>query len=290
MIKHWGVLGLLGSSLMLASSPARAHFRLDQPASDVMQAANGDPQKPANNNDPCPAGTATGMVTQVRAGGLVRVRITETVAHGGHYRVSFAANRASFQFPATVATNDQCVSTTIAANPQLPVLADGLFVHNQTQANAQNFCNGTATCETDVTIPASTTPGSYTLQVIEWMLPHGSGANNGIYGCFYTHCANLQVVASDAGISDSGVVVVDSGAGGDSGGANDSGASTPDANAASDSGGSGGNTGGNRVNPTLADTGGDGCSVGASQGASLAVPGIAAIAALAMMRRRRHAR
>jgi MYXO-CTERM domain-containing protein len=282
---------LLVGGLVLCAQPAQAHYHLDQPASENNQAVNGDPQKPANNTDMCPAGTATGMVTQVRAGGQLRVRITETIIHPGHYRVSFAAAKASFSLPVTtVSAGNNCNATTIQGTPVLPVLADGLWVHT-----AANFCNGTNTCETDLTIPANTAPGTYYLQVMEWMLNHaaggtGMGTATAAYGCYYIHCATIQVVAPDAGVSDSGVVVVDSGGGGtDSGG----GGTTDSGGGGGDGGGTGGGDGGgtgtgggNFRNPTPPNTS-DGCSVTSGAEASLVVPGIAAIAGLSMLRRRR---
>ena len=75
-------------------------------------------------------------------------------------------------------------------------------------ANAGKVCNGTTSCETDVTVPANAAPGTYVLQVIEWMTPHGSAANNGEWGCFYAHCANVRVMESDATVPDGGVVVL----------------------------------------------------------------------------------
>lgn len=271
---------------LLASVPAQAHFHLDQPAASNVQATNGDPQKPANMTDMCPAGTATGMITQVRAGQQVTVKITETVAHAGHYRVSFAADKSMFSLPNTTVTANNCDATTIQQNPQLPILADGLFVHTQAQADAKNFCNGTATCQTNVTIPAGATPGMYVMQVMEWMLNHGSAANNGAYGCYYLHCATIQVVDADAGIPDGGVVVIDSGTGDDSGtspttdGGGTSGGTSDDA-------GGGTGSGGNKSNPKLADTGGDGCSISSANAPSLALPMIGAIAVLGMLRRRK---
>jgi hypothetical protein len=253
-------------SLLLVPTTAEAHFRLDAPASSVVQDEYGSPQKPTSLTDGCPAGTASGKTSVVRAGGTVKVKITETVPHGGHYRVSFAANEAAFSFPATVAESNQCVSTTIANPAVLPVLADGLFVHDQTAANARNFCNGTATCETDVTIPAGTTPGKYLLQVIEWMVPHGSAANNGTYGCFYAHCANLEVVAADASVPEVTELSGDA--------APPTTTNDPSEPASS-----------RRLSSTSSDSGG--CAVGSANGASLIVPLGLACAAILRRRRRR---
>src|SRR5689334_11509548 len=96
-----------------SESEARAHFHLDAPPASTMQDTLGDPQKPKSATDQCPDGTATNLMTQVAAGGKVTVKITETVPHGGHYRISFAAKEADFAFPNTPGvTNNQCPATT----------------------------------------------------------------------------------------------------------------------------------------------------------------------------------
>jgi hypothetical protein len=264
-MRVWAVA--IGGGLLLVPAAAKAHFRLEAPASNVVQDSLGSPQKPTSATDGCPSGTASGKTSVVRAGGKVTVKITETVPHGGHYRVALGANEAAFSFPASVAENDRCVSTTIANPVALPVLADGLFVHNQTAANARNFCNGTATCETEVTIPATTTPGTYLLQVIEWMLPHASAANNGTYGCFYTHCASLEVVAPDASVPD--VTELSGEAGGPPV------TSDPADEPAST----------RRLSSTPTES--SGCNVGSANGASLVVP--LGLACAAILRRRRRA-
>jgi MYXO-CTERM domain-containing protein len=274
---------LLAGGILLAAGPARAHFALNQPL-DALQGGglstdaggNGNPTGGDQKTEPCGTGTASGLVTQVRAGATQHVRVTETIAHGGHYRIAFSANRNDFVDPVVTGT---CASAAIQGTPVAPVLADGLFVHTQAQA-----ANGTV-YETDVTIPATAAPGMYTLQVLEFMTPHAAP-------CFYYHCATIQVVAPDAGINDSGVVVTDGGGGGggDSGGGGGGDSGGGGNTGGGDSGG-GGNTGGggNRSNPSAPNTS-DGCSVSSGTGASLAVPAIGAIAALAMLRRRRKSR
>lgn len=273
----------LACSLLLGASSASAHFRLDAPPSATSQDGTGNPQKPGSPTDGCPDGVASGLATQVEAGGKVKVKITETVGHGGHYRVAFAKSEAEFKFPATTATNDQCVSTTIEASPKLPVLADGLFNHTQAQANTKDFCNGTATCETEVTIP-SVEPGDYVLQVIEWMLPHGSGPNNGIEGCYYAHCATIQVVASGTPVADGGVIAVDGGAGGGSSSGSSGSSGTSGASGATPDDGT--TSGGSSRRLTQTDASEDGCAVGSANGASLWAPLVVALAALRLTRRR----
>lgn len=73
----------------------RPSFRLDAPASQYTQSATyGDPQK----NEPCgpvaEGGTETNMVTTVQPGGKLKLTITETIMHAGHYRVAIAQNEA----------------------------------------------------------------------------------------------------------------------------------------------------------------------------------------------------
>lgn len=266
--------------LVLLASRAEAHFRLDEPPSSNQQATNGDPQKPASSSDGCPAGTATGLVTQVRAGGQVRVKITETVPHGGHYRVSFGPNEAAFKFPSSVATNNQCQSTTIEQTPALPTLADGLFVHDQTMASAGNVCNGTKSCETMVTIPATAAPGNYLLQVIQWMVPHASAANNGIHGCFYAHCANVQVVEPNVAIADGGVVFTDAGSLPTD--------TTSDTTPGDGSDASSGTPENESRSRTLRSTEpADGCDISSANGPSFCVPLLGVLAAVRVLRRRK---
>jgi len=252
----------VGLSMSLAATAANAHFRLDAPASATVQnPRSGDPQKPDDLQDGCPAGTATGDVTVVAAGSNVKVKIDETVSHPGHYRVSLAARESEFSYPQTVTGGNACISTSIASPPTLPVLADGLFVH--TDANLTTFCNGGKTCETEITVPASTAPGNYILQVVQWMLGHGTGAD--ATGCFYAHCANLQVVAQGTPIPDGGTITVDAGA-------------TPpdDANEATPASGS------SRRSSTPTES--SGCQVGSANGVSFALP---LLVGLALLRRRR---
>jgi hypothetical protein len=267
------------SLFLLTTKPAAAHFHLDEPPSSTVQAANGDPQKPANLTDQCPNGTVTGMVTKVRAGGQLKVKITETIGHVGHYRVAFGANEAAFTFPTTTAVAGQCMDAQIQSPAVMPVLSDGLFVHNSATGN---FCNGTATCETMVTIPGSTAPGMYTLQVLEWMRNAGAGGANGndIWDCYYSHCAAVEVVEADASIPDGGVVVGDAGS---SSGNPQSDGGDDDDDPNDPSGSSSGS--GRRRSSTPSDSGG--CDVSSANGASLCAPLLGALAAIRVLRRRR---
>lgn len=263
--------------LMLLASPARAHFHLDAPPQAINQIGSGDPQKPGSASDACPSGTPTGAITQVRAGDKIHVKITETIGHGGHYRVAFAADKSAFQFPQTAVSGNQCGAATIASSPNLPILADGLFDHDQNMANAGKVCGNSTTCETDVTVP-NVAPGNYVLQVIQSMTPHASAANNGAYGCFYAHCATIQVMASNADIPDGGVVVFEDAGGSGTSGGNGSAPSDDDDDSPS------GSTGGSRLRNN--ESSASGCNVSANS-ASLCIPFLAALVALRGLRRKR---
>jgi hypothetical protein len=255
------VWSLVPTALLL-SSPAAAHFRMEQPADALQGGGTGTGSPPGGDQktEPCGAGTPSGLVTQARAGSKLHVKVVETVGHGGHYRVAFAANRAELTSPAVTGT---CGSAAIMTTPTLPVLADGLFPHTQAQAAAGTMY------ETDVTLP-NVPPGNYTLQVLEFMTPHAAP-------CFYYHCAAVQIVDADAGVPDGGVVV------GDAGG------SAPDAGATP--GGSGGDAGGPSAQGTPSAATDEGCNAGsagrASTSASLALPMVAALGAVGALRRRR---
>lgn len=261
-------IALLVPSLVLVAAPARAHFHLVEPAPAVVESDQGNPQKPSSLTDACPSGTPSGVVTKVHAGDKLHVKVTETVGHGGHYRVAFAQDKSAFSFPDTVVTNDQCMSASIESPPTAPVLADGLFQHDQNQANAQNVCNGTPTCDTDVTVP-SVDPGTYVLQVIEFMTPHGSAANNGAWGCYYAHCATIEVVPADA---DAGVITTDAGA--------------PPPSTSSSSGSSAPSTSSGSAATPPASSSDDGCAMTSANGASAWLPLVGVAVALRTLRRR----
>ncbi len=183
---------LIFVGLVLVAIPAEAHFKVETPVEWITTDDLGDPQK----TGPCgsTAGTPSNQTTRVRAGSTLHIKLSETIPHGGHYRVAVAADRAQFVDPQTVITDNNCVSAAIQPTPVAPVLADGLFPHEQAGATAGKIW------ETDVTLPA-TPCANCTLQIIEFMTPHAPN-------CFYYHCANLEIVAADApGIDDGGVVI-----------------------------------------------------------------------------------
>ena len=191
-------------SCLVAAAPAEAHFKLDSPASRSVQDALGGPQKssPCGESDTTQGSddsTPTNIVVNLKAGGTVTVSITETVTHPGHYRVALAPDMASLPPEPTVTPGGgfACGSVPIDPNPQLPVLADGLFVHTSSFNGVQQTAQ--------VQLPSGTTCTNCVLQVIEFMGDHGL---NNPGGCFYHHCSIVNITADgaapDAGVTPGG--------------------------------------------------------------------------------------
>ena len=166
---------------------AHAHFRLLEPASWLIEDDRGDPQKAGpcggSNTD---YGKPSYTINQAVGGSNLHVKVMETIYHPGHYRVALAVNSPN-ELPvdpkATTETTAQglrSVSAEIQSPVQMPVLADGLFVHT---------AKVDSPFETDVTLP-NIACKRCTLQVVQFMEQHG--ANNP--GNFtYHHCAVLQI-------------------------------------------------------------------------------------------------
>ena len=257
--------------LVLLSAPAQAHFNLQQPVDWLATSSTGDPQK----TKPCgDTGPRSFKGTRVRAGSTLHIKLTETIEHGGHYRVALSPNRSAFVDPVPVVQNNDCKSAPIQSPPVAPVLADGLFQHTQGQFGSDKVW------ETDITLPSTPCP-SCTLQVLEFMTPHAPS-------CFYYHCADLEIVDADASVPDGGVVITFDGGtpqpGVDSGGGNpgsDSGGGSGDGGIVFRDAGSGGKA---------APPADDGCSVvsvgDSAAGAGGALGVLFALAAIVFRRRR----
>ncbi|RYE86196.1 MAG: hypothetical protein EOO75_16030, partial [Myxococcales bacterium] len=174
-----GVLSV--AAVLLASSPASAHFILEEPASWNSQDSLGSPQKLG----PCGSegGTPTGLVTSFVAGQTITITIDETIYHPGHYRVALALNdRSELPAPPPVTPGSSaCGSTVIEATPAFPILADGVLLHDEPFDGPQTF---------QVTLPPGVTCEHCTLQILEFMSEHGL---NNPGGCFYHHCADLSI-------------------------------------------------------------------------------------------------
>ena len=181
----------LVSAVLVAGVPAviQAHFRLMEPASWLIEDERGDPQK----SGPCGGsntdyGKPSYIVNQAVGGSTLHVKVQETIYHPGHYRVALAVNSPA-ELPldpkATTMDTDRgprSVSGEIQNPVQVPVLADGLFVH--TAKVETPF-------QTDVTLP-NISCKRCTLQVIQFMEQHGVN-NPGMFT--YHHCAVLQIAA-----------------------------------------------------------------------------------------------
>lgn len=184
--KRWrlGVLLAMGIGVLYAL-PARAHFLLQSPPAYSMQDSLGSPQKsaPCGQADPGQAVMPTNMVTAYVSGGMLTLTIVETVDHPGHYRVAIAKDQASLPAdPPVTAASTACGSTVIDANPKLPLLADGVFVHTASFNKVPQTIN--------IKLPDGFTCQNCVLQVAEFMSNHGL---NNPGGCFYHHCATVTV-------------------------------------------------------------------------------------------------
>ena len=174
-------------AFMAIPTATRAHFKLIEPASWLIEDDRGDPQKAG----PC-GGTNTDYgkpsyaVSQAVGGSKLHLKVLETIYHPGHYRIALAVN-SPLELPVdpkatTEATERGPPSAEIMDPVQMPVLADGLFPH---QAKLE------APLETDVTLP-NISCKHCTLQVIQFMEQHGVN-NPGNFT--YHYCTTLQIVA-----------------------------------------------------------------------------------------------
>ena len=89
-------LGAIFPVVLFASASAQAHFKLQEPADWLVTNATGDPQGSTGTQkiNPCGAGTPSGLITQVRAGSTLHIKLTETVPHGGSSRMTAARGTA----------------------------------------------------------------------------------------------------------------------------------------------------------------------------------------------------
>jgi hypothetical protein len=178
-------------TILFAGLPTvmRAHFRLVEPASWIIEDERGDPQKGfpcgGSNTD---YGKPSYAVSQAAGGSKLHIKVQETIFHPGHYRVALAVNSPA-ELPvdpkATTETTERgprSVSAEIMNPVQVPVLADGLFPHS---------AKVDTPLETDVTLP-NISCKRCTVQVIQFMEQHGPN-NPGLYT--YHHCATIQITA-----------------------------------------------------------------------------------------------
>lgn len=164
---------VLGAPLL-----ARAHFKLDSPASLSAQSSQGNPQKTAPCGQDDGVFELTNEITTVAPGASLEISVTETVGHPGHFRVTLADSMSQLpDDPIVTPTNqDECASVDIEDNPTLPLLADGLLPHT-----AKLPPNSKMT----VTLP-TTECQNCVLQVVQYMRNHPAP-------CFYHHCATINI-------------------------------------------------------------------------------------------------
>ena len=167
------VVRSVGCAALLAAMPTvmYAHFRLLEPASWLVEDERGDPQKAG----PCGGtnadwGKPSYVVTKVTGGQKLHIKVQETIYHPGHYRVALAVNSPT-ELPrdpeattVDLRQRPRSVSAKIQDPPQMPVLADGLWVHT---AKVE------APWETDVQLP-NISCKKCTLQVVQFMAEHGT--------------------------------------------------------------------------------------------------------------------
>jgi hypothetical protein len=167
-----------GGLALLALGVAHAHFALLQPASALMIEDGG------KGAPPCAEGPASNVVTQVQGGHPIAIDLNEFVFHPGHYRFALSVNsRAELPpDPDVVQDNGVSVSTSIQNPVRIPVLADGVFLHDSAP---------TVDWQTTLTLP-NLNCDKCTLQIIEFMAEHGSNVGGGF---FYHHCSDLRIVA-----------------------------------------------------------------------------------------------
>ena len=186
---------LLVAGLAIAAQGASAHFKLLEPASWLIEGDRGDPQKAG----PCGGsntdwGKPSYIISKAVGGQKLHLKIQETVYHPGHYRVALAVNSPTeLPLDPQVTTRDSergpwSVSAGIQNPPQIPVLADGLFVHSTRPTGPMDVF------ETDVQLP-NINCKKCTLQVVQFMAEH---AFNNPGGYSYHHCAALQITADPA--------------------------------------------------------------------------------------------
>jgi hypothetical protein len=192
-MRHYAAFAI-GAAVSLVPFTASSHFNLVEPANLLVQNDRGDPQKMA----PCggtseDAGTQSNVITPVRGGDMLHIKIRETVFHPGHYRAALAVNSIS-ELPPDPETTTRAsprgplsVSAKIETDAKPPLLADGLFVHTERPAPGSFH-------ETDLRIP-NINCDKCTLQILFWMGEHALN-RDGDYS--YHHCASLKITANPA--------------------------------------------------------------------------------------------
>ena len=185
-------LAAFAVALVVTPAIAYGHFKLVEPASWIIENERGDPQKAG----PCGGsntdwGKPSYVVSKAVGGQKLHLKVQETIYHPGHYRVALAVNSPTELplDPETATTPGErgpmSVSAVIQNPPQIPVLADGLFVH------ATRPSSPPPPFEADVQLP-NINCEKCTLQIVQFMDQH---AFNNPGGYTYHHCADLNITA-----------------------------------------------------------------------------------------------
>jgi hypothetical protein len=178
-----------------AGSVAHAHFRLEAPPAYSEQSSLGLPLKsgPCGQADPGNPLVPTNDVTSFHAGDTITITITEAIFHPGHYRVALADDQGGLPAdPAVTAGATACGTAVIQDSTTPGVIVDDMLPHTTAFSGPQSF---------QVQLPAGKTCTNCTLQVIEFMSNHGL---NNPGGCFYHHCAQVNIVPAGTPIPDAG--------------------------------------------------------------------------------------
>jgi hypothetical protein len=191
-MKVFNRMVLASTVAVLGQTAAYAHFKLLEPTSWLVEDQRGDPQKAG----PCGGtnadwGKPSYAIGKATGGQKLHIKVQETIYHPGHYRVALAVNSPT-ELPLDPKTETRetdrgpwSVSAEIQNPPQIPVLADGLFVHSTRPAGPM------PPWETDVQLP-NINCRKCTLQIVQFMADH---AYNNPGGYSYHHCAELQIAA-----------------------------------------------------------------------------------------------
>lgn len=185
--------------LLSGLSPVLAvdHFKLLAPASRLVEDQRGDPQKlgPCGGTS-ANAGTPSGVVNAAQGGSKFHIKLQETIYHPGFYRVALAVKSVDELPPDPVAVTRETpkgpwsISGAIQSNPQMPVLADGLFSHRTRPAAGTPL----PPFEADVDLP-NINCEKCTLQIVQFMEDHGYNKDGGYT---YHHCADVKITADPA--------------------------------------------------------------------------------------------
>ncbi len=122
---------------------AVAHFHLIEPASWLVEAANGDPQKAA----PCGGtsqnpGMPSNAIGKITGGTKLHLKVQETVFHPGYYRVALAVNSR-----AELPKDPDVVTTQGARGPQSVAPRSCIrYVHRSWRTVCFSIRNGRPRC------------------------------------------------------------------------------------------------------------------------------------------------